>query len=85
MEDEDCFTILLGEEIKDYIKNIMEDARPDRIVLLPIENQEKEQPESMSEDKEPVESDDEELEENENKKEKTEMMIMTVPTCMQVL
>ena len=73
IEDEDCFTTVFDKEIKEHIKNRMEDARPDQIVLQPIENQESEQPESMSEDEEPEESDDEELEENENEKENREI------------
>ena len=60
IEDEDCFMMVLGEEIREHIENMMEDARPDQIVLQPTENQESEQPESMSEDEEPEESDDEE-------------------------
>ena len=70
--DEDCFTMVFGEEIKEYIENMMEDAKPDQIVLQPIENQESEQQQSMSEDEEPEENDDEELE-NENDKEKKEI------------
>ena len=73
IEDEDCFTTVFDKEIKEHIKNRMEDARPDQIVLQPIENQESEQPESMSEDEEPEESDDEELEKNENEKENREI------------
>ena len=34
--DEDCFTTVLGEEIKEHTKNMMEDAKPDLIVLQPI-------------------------------------------------
>ena len=59
--------MVFGEEIKEYIENMVEDAKPDQIVLQPIENQESEQQERMSEDKEPEESDDEEPEENKNK------------------
>ena len=33
IEDEDCFMKVFGEEIKEHIENVMEDARPDQIVL----------------------------------------------------
>ena len=72
IEDEDCFTMVVGEEIEEYIENMMEDAKPDQIELQPIENQESEQQQSMSEDQEPEENDDEELE-NENDKENREI------------
>ena len=70
--DEDCFTMVFGEEIKEYIENMMEDAKPDQILLQPKENQESEQQQSMSEDEEPEENDIEELE-NENDKENREI------------
>ena len=54
------------------IMAIMEDTKPDQIVLQPKENQESEQQQSMSEDEEPEENDDEELE-NENDKENREI------------
>ena len=33
IEDEDCFTTVFGEKIKEHIKNMMEDAKADQIVL----------------------------------------------------
>ena len=74
IEDEDCFTMACGVEIKEYIENMMDDARPDQIVLRPVENEEHEQQESMSEDEESQEIEDEELE-NENEKENREINV----------
>ena len=73
IEDEDCFIMVVGEEIKDHIVNMMENAKPNQIVLQPIENQESEQQESMSEDEEPEKSDNEELEEHVSEKQSREI------------
>ena len=72
IEDEDCFNMVFGEDIKEYIMNMIEDANPDQIILQSIKNQESEQQQSMSEDEEPEENDDEELE-NDNDKENREI------------
>ena len=85
IEDEDCFTMVFGEEMKEYIENMMEDAKPDQIVLQPTENQEGEQQKSISgsEEEEPEESDDDEQKKMKTKIEK--LMMMTIPTLIQVL
>ena len=85
IEDEDCFTMVFGEEMKEYIENMMEDAKPDQIVLQPTENQEGEQQKSISgsEEEEPEESDGDEQKKVKTKIEK--LMMMTIPTLTQVL
>ena len=68
IEEEDCFTMVFGEEMKEYIKNMIKDAQPDQITIRPTENLEGEQQDSISgsEDEEPEEHDTEEPEENKN-------------------
>ena len=77
IEEGDCFTIRFGEEMKEYIKNIIDDAQPDQIVIRPTENPEGEQQESISvsEDEEPEENDDEKPEENKNENEDKDVEI----------
>ena len=60
IEKGDSFTTAYGEEMKEYIKNMINDAQPDQIMIGPTENPEGEQQESVSG------SEDEEPEENEN-------------------
>ena len=33
IEDEDCFTTVFAEKMKEYIENMIEDAQPDQIML----------------------------------------------------
>ena len=77
IEEGDCFTTVFGEEIKEYIKNMIDDAQPDQIVIRPTENPEGEQQESISgtEDEEPEENNDEEPEENKNEDKDVEISI----------
>ena len=67
-EEGDYFTMVFGEEMKEYIKNMIKNAQPDQIVIRPTENLEGEQRESISgsEDEEPEEDDDEEPQETKN-------------------
>ena len=69
VEDEDCLTMVFGEEMKELIENMIEDAQPDQIMIRPTENPEGEQQDSISgsDNEEPEENDDDEPEENKNK------------------
>ena len=68
IEEGDCFTMVFGGEMKEYIKNMINDAQPDQIMITPTENLEGEQQESISgsEDEEPEENENEEPGEHEN-------------------
>ena len=48
IEEGDCFTMVFGEEMKEYIENMIDDAQPDQIMIRPTENPEGEQQESIS-------------------------------------
>ena len=48
IEEGDCFATVFGEEVKEYIKNMIDDAQPDQIMIRPTENPEGEQQENIS-------------------------------------
>ena len=43
IEEGDCFTQVYGDEMKEYIENMIDNAQPDQIVIKPTENPEGEQ------------------------------------------
>ena len=68
VEDEDCFTQIYGEEMKDNIKRMIKDSHPNEVVIMKAESSgdEHQEESSSSEEDEPEENEDENVANNDN-------------------
>ena len=71
IEDADCFTQIYGEEMKDYIKRMIKDSHPNKVVIQIAKSSGEEHKEESSgceeeDELEEEENDDEDIKKNEN-------------------